>query len=900
MEKIMDRTLLRLCILFLASVFPVCRQFAARPGQTLSAIRVLWNEPGISGSVEVRNGELLRLRVIGSGRTLEGSEFRIAGRRFPGIELQIASPDLAPGPGPTLVTVRTSLHAFSFFLRDVNSSCPIYLPAYGVAVVPAEDGRDYAGIEREILSRGLSTKARRADREPEASFDRVAARTRNMSVPVWLGLGRDMRMFEITEELQDTPNEDKIVKPTMSSAAFGLPETAGRPLFYRYALGRGVGALNNIRRSLEEGVLPIYHAEMRDDDIVYHSVSFAALESSSLGPGAVQGTHYMISDAYSPGRVFTEMQQRQLEEVRARTKTPAEETVLYCRTEIRNTGRVPRYAWVKVPFPGVDAAYGFEPGTGFSGYSEERVFCISRWNGLPMPNEELAVLLQPGDTAFFEFRMPHSPVSRTRAERLGERPFDEVFENCKAYWKGRLAAAAQVCLPEKRIDEMVHAGLLHLDLNTIGEGPDKPLAAKAGVYSPIGTESAPIIQFYCSMGWTDLARRSLDYFMATQQDNGQIMNYYGYTIETGAVLWCAGEYFRYTRDTAWIERVRPRLLKACGFLTEWRARDGKDGSGMISGKVADPEDSYHQFMLNAYGYLGMSRMAEVMEALGKPEAERLRAEADDWRRSIRKAALDSWATSPVVPLGDGTWCPTLPPWTEAPGPRLLYQKPEKFRSHGTFTVPDAGLSPAYLVFGEVFGPEEPLSRMLMTYIGELMCQGNTGFSQPYYGRLNWWWLQTGRTGPFLDAYYTAVSAHADRETYSFWEHFYRLSSHKTHEEAGFLMETRWMLYQERGDTLNIFRTIPRSWLEAGKRIVLKDVRSYFGSVDAVAEGIREGRLEAVVSCAGERKPRCVAVRLPHPGNRRPSKVSGGRYVPETETVVIDDFGGQARVVLEFE
>lgn len=78
------------------------------------------------------------------------------------------------------------------------------------------------------------------------------------------------------------------------------------------------------------------------------------------------------------------------------------------------------------------------------------------------------------------------------------------------------------------------------------------------------------------------------------------------------------------------------------------------------------------------------------------------------------------------------------------------------------------------------------------------------------------------------------------------------------------------------------------------------MRSYFGSVDAVAEGIREGRLEAVVSCAGERKPRCVAVRLPHPGNRRPSKVSGGRYVPETETVVIDDFGGQARVVLEFE
>lgn len=896
----MSRILLRVCVLFGASVYLMCWQLPAQTGRNVSTIRILWNKSGISGNIEVHNGELCRMQVIGSDRAVRGDGFRIVGRQFPGLELQIASPDLAPGPEPTLVTVRTSAHAFSFFLRDVQDSCPIYLPCYGAIVVPATDGRDYAGIERGILSRGLLTKAQRTEREPEAAFDRIAPCTRNMSVPIWLGLGRDMRMFEITEELQDSPNEDKIVKPTMSSSAFGLPETGGHPLFYRYALGRGVGALNNIRRSLEEGVLPIYHSEMRDDDVVYHSILFAALENSPLGAGAVQGTHFMISDSYSPGRVFTETQQKQLKEIRSQVKTPAEETVLYCRTEIRNTGRVPRYAWVKVPVPGVGAAYGFEGGTGFSGYSGERVFCVSRWNGCPMPNEELAVLLQPGDTACFEFRMPHSPISRARAEQLAERPFVQVFENCKAYWKERLAVAAQVSLPEKRIDEMVHAGLLHLDLNTIGEGPDKPLAAKVGVYSPIGTESAPIIQFYCSMGWTDLARRSLDYFMATQQDNGQIMNYYGYTIETGAVLWCVGEYFRYTRDTVWIGRMLSRLLKACEFLTEWRARDGKDGSGMISGKVADPEDSYHQFMLNAYGYLGMSRMAEVMEALGRPEAEGLRAEADDWRRSIRKAALDSWATSPVVPLGDGTWSPTLPPWTEAPGPRLLYQKPEKFRSHGTFTAPDAGLGPAYLVFGEVFGPEESLSRMLMTYIGELMCQGNTGFSQPYYGKLNWWMLQTGQAKPFLDAYYTTVSAHADRETYSFWEHFYRLSSHKTHEEAGFLMETRWMLYQEQGDTLNLFRTIPRAWLETGKRIVLKGVRSYFGAVDVIAEGLKEGRIEAVVTCTGDRKPHRVAVRLPHPGNCRAVKVSGGRYLPETETVMVDDFNGSAHIVLEFD
>ena len=893
----MRATFLKLCIFFLAAAVPAGGRLAAQTAhQNVSSIRILWEESGISGSVEVRNAELLGLQAAG-GRPARGNEFRIGRTKSPEIELRIASPEPDLGPEPALVTVRTGGHAFSFFLRDVNSSCPIFLPAYGVAVVPAEDSRDYAAVEQEILSRGLMTKVRRTELEPEASFAEVAGNTRDMSVPVWLGLGRDMRMFEISEELEDSPIEDKIIKPTMSSSVFSLPETSGSPLLYRYALGRGVGALNNIHRSLEDGTLPVYHSEMRDDDIIYHSVSFAALESSPLESGSVQGTNFMISDSYSAGRVFTEKQLRQLEEIRSRTQLPVEEVVLYCRTEISNTGRVPRYAWVKVPFP-VGAAYGFDPGTGFSSYSADRVFCLSSWNGLPMPNEELAVLLQPGETAFFEFRLPHSPVSRERALRLGERSFDEVFENCKAYWQGRLDSAARVCLPEKRVDEMVHAGLLHLDLNTIGEDAG-PLAAKVGIYSPIGTESSPIIQYYCSMGWNDLARRSLDYFMATQQDSGQIMNYYGYTVETGAVLWSVGEYFRYTRDTAWIEKESPRLLKACRYLIDWRERDGGDGTKMISGKVADPEDSYHQFMLNAYGYLGMSRMAEVMEALGRPEAGELRAEAEDWRLAIRKAALDKLATSPVVPLGDGSWSPTLPPWTEAPGPRLLYQNAEKFRSHGTFTAPDAGLGPIYLVFCEVFGPEEPLSRMLMDYIAELMCQGNTGFSQPFYGKLNWWWLHTDRVKPFLDAYYTTLSAHADRETYTFWEHFYHQSPHKTHEEASFLMETRWMLYQERGDTLHVFSAVPRAWLDSGKRTVLEDVRSYFGPLDIHIIGVEDGRIEAEVICTGDRKPGCVAVRLPHPDNLRPTKVSGGRYLPEKETVVVDGFDGHAHIVLEF-
>ncbi len=89
----------------------------------------------------------------------------------------------------------------------------------------------------------------------------------------------------------------------------------------------------------------------------------------------------------------------------------------------------------------------------------------------------------------------------------------------------------------------------------------------------------------------------------------------------------------------------------------------------------------------------------------------------------------------------------------------------------------------------------------------------------------------GMVKPFLKTYYNTFSALADRETYTFWEHLYHASPHKTHEEAWFLMETRWMLYMEDGSTLRLLNTIPREWMEDGKTIELNDVQSYFGPLN---------------------------------------------------------------------
>jgi hypothetical protein len=262
--------------------------------------------------------------------------------------------------------------------------------------------------------------------------------------------------------------------------------------------------------------------------------------------------------------------------------------------------------------------------------------------------------------------------------------------------------------------------------------------------------------------------------------------------------------------------------------------------------------------------------------------------------------MKSIANSPVVPLGDGRWAPTVPPWTEARGPRALHIVPESYFSHGTVTVPDVLLGPLYLVFCEVFSPEEPASRMMLDYHSELFYENNAAFSQPYYSRHDWLQLKLGMVKPFLKTYFNNVSALADRETYTFWEHVFQVTQHKTHEQGWFLMETRWMLYLEDGQTLKLLPGIPRAWMEDGKQITLKNVNSYFGPVSLRVNAMTNaGYIDASISCDSDHGPRSIVIRLPHPAGKKAVRVTGGTYDSATESILIKDFAGKANVRAEF-
>jgi hypothetical protein len=290
----------------------------------------------------------------------------------------------------------------------------------------------------------------------------------------------------------------------------------------------------------------------------------------------------------------------------------------------------------------------------------------------------------------------------------------------------------------------------------------------------------------------------------------------------------------------------------------------------------------------------------MLSAVDETNSIRIRKEAGMWKQDIRKSFFGSMAGSPVVPLGDGRWSPTVPPWTEARALRLLYLNRETFLSHGTFSVSDAMLGPLYLVFCEVLDPGEEAARVLLDYHSELFFQRNAAFSQPYYSRHNWMQLKLGMVKPFLKTYYNTFSALADRETYTFWEHLYKVSVHKTHEEAWFLMETRWMLYLEDGDKLRLLPGVPGRWLENGKEINIKNVSSYFGPLSfSTVSRLDENYIEAKVECSSAQRPREIIFRIPHPEGKRPVKVTGGDYDPSSESVIIRSFSGTSAIRLDY-
>lgn len=864
----------------------------------MNKIKILWENNAKDGKVWASHGTL----ADGCGQ--------VSGNKA---EIDFAEASVKPGPFATLVHVEAGETPFSFFLRDVSEENPIYLPACGAVVTTGDDARNYTQIVSEIAKHGGKSIRQQVEEDEEYSYDRAARETRNLKSTTWLGVSKDMRIFQVDMRCRafgrDLQTLDEI-RPTFFAAnhtARQVPELDGNEYILYMITGRGIGCQDRISKCLEEGYMPILNTEDIDDGIIYRGTYFAAMEKSPLDTSHLRGTDMYVADACGYGNMQTSDQKAHTdtlmeEELFARE----EETVLYLRITAENTRKAPAYGFVRMPDPLPNCIYGpnptsdrteLNPENGFLTFaSSGRVSVIGTLNGAPIPSVETAVLIPPGEKAVFDFKILHTPISQERAAALTNFSFEEKFAEVKAFWKNELMGTAKIHLPEKRIEEMIKAGLLHMDLGFFGKNPDGPVVPIVGKYTAIGSESSPGIQFLDAVGMHELAARALQYFVEKQHEDGFMQNFGGYMLETGSVLWSMGEHWRMTRDEAWVRSVRECIIKAADYLVRWREenledefKDGK-GYGMIKGKVADPEDHFHSFMLNAGAYAGLRSAGEMLQCCDPENAARFTEVAAAMRENIRESFFRNMALSPAIPASDGTWFRSSSTWTETVGPLCLFAEDGKVFTHGAFTTRDF-IGSNYLILQGVIDADEPVGKEILTYFTEFLTLNNVCFSQPYYSPHPYGQLLCGDVKLFLQEFYCGFAGLADRGTYSFWEHYFYASPHKLHEEAWFLMRCRWMLALEEYEkgTLKLMAGVPRAWLENEKQISVEHMKTYYGDVSFIVDSqVKAGVIHVTINLdsAGFPQPDIIVVRIPHPKGLKAKQVTAGTYDPDTETVTL--------------
>ncbi len=839
-------------------------------------IKVLFRQKVRSGRIDTVNAPLGRL----ASEELDASVCSHTFQNTDSLYITVLQNGVADRPA--VVTVTADEQAFSFVPSQVTREYPIYLPWYGAVITLPEDSRAYHEIVQAIESRGLKTKLEQIGEEPEESYENACHWAEDRTVETFLGTGRDMRIFSMGfRDKAITPDCVELldwIQPRNAGTCKGSGRYDTDRITYRYMIGKGIGVQRNIKRWLEGDRLPILHARIIDDDIHYYVTAFVSLTEKSLTRENLHGTHFLVADRFGAGCMQTQEQQGR---AAAEMEKPAvDNTALFIRVEAVNTSNTPQYAFMKWFEPNGTFApsnqlnrvkFSYDRQKGFGRLENGGVFCVAKLDHQPLICTESAVLVYPGKPVCFDGVLPHSCIGEEEAEKLIALDFAEKYQECRLFWEKTLAGAASVKVPEKIISDNIAAGLLHLDLMTYGEEPAGPAAPSIGEYCPIGTESAPIIQVYDSLGLHQLAKRSIDHFLEKQHEDGFIQNFGGYMLETGAVLWTIGEHYRYTRDIAWAKGIEAKILKSCRYLKDWMEQNKTEqlrgcGYGMLRGKVADPEDEERVFMLNGYAYLGLSRAAELLSDLDSPHASDVSALAQELKGYIRDGFQKALSDAVAVPLSNGTWCPAVSPWVGINGPVCLHMNLDQAFTHGCINLRDSLLGPMHLVFQEVLAPDEPAVDMLLNYHTELFFTNNTAYSQPYYSVHPWVHLKRGEVKPFLKAYYNTLAGMQDRETKTFLEHSFTVTSpHKTHEEAWYLMQTRWMLYMEEADTLKLFPGVPEAWFECKKAIAADGVGSYFGGLSfrLVMQG--SDSAELWVHCERPEKLREVMVRISPPG-----------------------------------
>ena len=365
----------------------------------------------------------------------------------------------------------------------------------------------------------------------------------------------------------------------------------------------------------------------------------------------------------------------------------------------------------------------------------------------------------------------------------------------------------------------------------------------------------------------------------------------------GAIAFALSEHFLLTGDTEWLKAHAPRMKANAEWILRQRRLLGRNvpggdrlwGHGLQPAHVVTPDSHcmHMQFYESeAYYWLAVKRMAELLALLDPAEGAQMAAEAEAYRKSLLAAIDRSITLTPVVAVRDGTYRSFIPFSPYVRGFAAGAWGWRRCQGHvgaiywDTVQSADPLISPSGLL-----APSDPRVQGHLDVLEDRLLLENTKIRErrpAFDAEKDWfshasWQYQCGlerhanihiaADDPpnFLRSMLNQYAVDIMPGDYTFREHTTGGPPDKPYEESCFLERLRMMLVMEDAGRLWLARAVPRAWLEQGKRIAVRNAPTHFGPVDyEIVSDADRGRIAATVSLPARRAPEAILLRLRHP------------------------------------
>ena len=808
-------------------------------------------EPGKQASIEAYNGVLVECAE-------GGNPYRCTWDLAGPVKLTVRYTKPKPWKSDrTVLRIHLPQGSCGVAVEDVVKSGCVYVRDLGLYVAPASTSNSLADYRKSI--EGRKTVLARVREMPDQTLAQAIEKTHNPIQdigPMLVSLACDNHKI--------IAHRDGAIQFDPCGVEVREKESSVNPS-HRLTPQFGSGKNENLTRKLRGEWLPAPETSVREGDVVYTQCTYVAPTGDPVATAPVW--------------------------LNTRPLCVAE-------FQIENTGDKPADVSLRLALAKADKTYTPEKveAAAFFAFGGQLLAYVDASGAQPLQCESadggivIKGSLPAHATAYCCVQIPEWAVSAEDFKPV--KTTGRLFEDFKGYWERALADAARVDVPDPLLANVIKASQVHCLIAAHNEQDGVNVAAwiASDRYGPLESEAHSVILGMDSMGQTEFARRSLDYFIKRYNAQGYLTT--GYTMMgTGWHLWTLARHYALTADRAWFEKVASEVARVCQWIAAQRDKTKLNGADleetpehglMPPGVGADWNRFAYRFAIQAHYCAGLRDAALALSSVNNTLAPRLLEYAKAFQEDIVRAYRWNQARSPVLALSDGSCVPAYGGMLYGFGTTGEMIPGEDGNRSWAY---DVELGSHHLIPLGILDANSADAAGIMDHMEDEWFLKNGmgdypedknradgfnfgGFSkvQPFYTRNAEICAMRDDVKPFIRSYFNAMAAMLSRENLSFWEHFYNTGAwNKTHETGWFLVQTSTMFATEHGNELWLAPFLTNAWMEDGKTVAVEHLPTPFGPVSyRIVSSVDKGYIEATVDPPKRSKPERVVVRLRHP------------------------------------